>query len=316
MGMLVRGEWTEDDSSLNGKDGAFIRARSSFRHCIGEPDFPAEAGRYHLFTGGSCPWAHRTVIGREVKKLTGIITWTQADLPRIQGWSFSQGIDELQPTDGRLDLHELYTAAEADFTGRVTVPVLWDRKAKRIVNNESSEILRMFNDAFDAIAEPSIDLYPTDRREEIDAVNDFVYEHINNGVYRCGFAQSQAPYEEAFANLFKALDEIERRLGESRFLVGNTLTEADIRLFTTLVRFDVAYYVLFKCNLRRIADYPNMSNYLRDLYQTPGFGSTVDMKLIKRGYYLEAGKRINPFGIIPVGPELNFDEPHDRARLG
>jgi glutathionyl-hydroquinone reductase len=315
MGMLVRGDWVEDDSGLNSRDGAFVRARSSFRNRIGDAEFPPEAGRYHLFTGGSCPWAHRTVIGREVKKLTGIVSWSQADLPRIQGWSFSQGIDELQPADGRFDLHQLYTAADPDFTGRVTVPVLWDRKSKTVVNNESSEILRMFNDAFDAMAEPSIDLYPADRRDEIDAVNDFVYKHINNGVYRCGFAQSQAPYEEAFVSLFAALDEIEIRLGKSRYLVGDTLTEADIRLFTTLVRFDAAYYVLFKCNLRRIADYPNMSNYLRDLYQTPGFGGTTDMELIKRGYYLEAGKRINPFGIVPLGPEFTFDAPHDRDRF-
>lgn len=315
MGMLVSGNWVEDDTGLTSKAGAFVRARSSFRHRIGDAGFPAEAGRYHLFTGPSCPWAHRTVIGREIKKLTDIVGSSQADRPRLQGWSFSEGIDDLRAVGERFDLHQLYTAADPDFTGRVTVPVLWDRKTKTIVNNESAEILRMFNDAFDGIAEPSVDLYPNGRREAIDEINAYVYENINNGVYRCGFATSQEPYEEAFASLFAALDAIEKRLGRSRYLVGDTLTEADVRLFTTLVRFDACYYVLFKCNLRRIVDYQNLHNYLLDLFQTPGFGSTVDFALIKRGYYFEAGRRINPHGIIPVGPQLDFDAPHDRKKF-
>jgi putative glutathione S-transferase len=315
MGMLVNGEWVEDDRSLVSDKGAFVRARSSFRHAVGDRDFPAEAGRYHLFAGPSCPWAHRTVIGRKVKKLTEIVGLSQAEPTRPQGWTFAQGIDGLEAVDGRFDLHRLYTAADPAYTGRVTVPVLWDRKAGTIVNNESSEILRMFNHAFDGIAEPSIDLYPEDRRVEIDAINAYVYEHVNNGVYRCGFATSQAPYEAAFAGLFEALDQIEKRLGETRYLVGATLTEADVRLFTTLIRFDAAYYLLFKCNLRRIADYRNLHNYLLDLYQTPGFGDTVEMDRIKHGYYVEAGRRINPYGIIPVGPELAFDAPHDRDRF-
>lgn len=315
MGMLVSGKWVDDDRGLVNDKGAFVRARSSFRRAVGDAEFPAEAGRYHLFAGPSCPWAHRTVIGRKIKKLTEIVGLSQAEPTRPEGWCFAEGIDELEAADGRFDLHRLYTAAEPSYTGRVTVPVLWDRKSKTIVNNESSEILRMFNHAFADIAETSIDLYPEDRRDEIDAVNAFVYENVNNGVYRCGFATGQAPYEAAFKSLFKALDELEKRLGNSRYLVGNALTEADIRLFTTLVRFDAAYYPLFKCNLRRIADYHNLHNYLLDLYQTPGFGDTVDMERIKHGYYFEAGRRINPYGIIPLGPELDFDAPHDRGKF-
>ena len=315
MGILFKGDWIEDDSGLNSKDGAFVRASSSFRSRIGDPGFPPEGGRYHLFTGPSCPWAHRTVIGRKVKKLEAIVSLSQADRPRIQGWSFSSGIDDLQADGDRFDLHRLYAAAEPDYTGRVTVPVLWDRKTKTIVNNESSEILRMFNSAFGGMLEPSIDLYPEDRRSEIDAVNAFVYDTINNGVYRCGFATSQEAYDKAFAKLFEALDLVETRLGKTRYLVGNTLTEADIRLFTTLIRFDACYYVLFKCNLRRILDYSNLHNYLLDLFQTPGFGDTVDIQRIKYGYYHEAGRRICPSGIVPLGPELDFGAPHDRGRF-
>jgi glutathionyl-hydroquinone reductase len=315
MGMLIDGEWVDDDRGLTSDTGAFVRARSSFRNRIGEPEFPAEPGRYHLFTGASCPWAHRTVIGREVKKLTGLVTWSQADLPRIQGWSFSRGVDDLRPVEGRFDLHRLYAAAEPKYSGRVTVPALWDREKKTIVNNESAEILRMFNDAFAGIAERSVDLYPAEQRERIDEINAFVYENINNGVYRCGFATSQSAYDEAFATLFAALDRIDSRLGASRYLAGGNITEADIRLYTTLVRFDIAYHTLFKCNLRRIRDYRNLHGYLLDLHQTPGFGDTVDFALIKRGYYFEAGRRINPHGIIPQGPEIDFDAPHDRHGL-
>jgi putative glutathione S-transferase len=316
MGMLVDGNWVEDDHGLISKTGAFQRTRSSFRDKIGSDAFPAEAGRYHLFAGPSCPWAHRTVIGREIKDLEGFVGLTLAVQSRPEGWGFSSGIDDLQPVDGHLHLHRFYTAAVPDFTGRVTVPILWDREARTIVNNESSEILRMFNDAFTDVTGPGIDLYPREHRAAIDEINDYIYENINNGVYRCGFAKSQSAYEEAFHNLFAALDKIESRLDKSRYLVGDVLTEADIRLFTTLVRFDSVYHGHFKCNLRRIADYHNLHNYLLDLYQTPGLGETVDMPRIKHGYYVEAGLHINPTGIIPLGPEIDFHAPHDRDRFG
>jgi len=294
-----------------------VRPASAFRHRVtadGSSGFPAEANRYHLFLAPSCPWAHRTLIVRRLKQLESVISVSQADGPRTGSWAYSSGIDELQPTDGRLRLHEVYTAAVPDYTGRVTVPTLWDRKRRTIVNNESSEIIRMLNSEFAAWADSSIDLYPEPLRAQIDEVNDLVYERINNGVYRCGFARSQASYEEAFGRLFDALDRIETRLSAQRFLVGSQLTEADVRLFPTLVRFDAVYHFLFKCNLRRIEDYPHLSNYLRDLYRRPGFGDTVDIGLVKRGYYGLAN--VNPSGIVPLGPVLDFNRPHDRERFG
>ena len=314
MGMLLDGKWIDEDVNMTEGAGGFQRPVSTFRGFIGSADFPPEAGRYHLFTAPSCPWAHRTVIARHIKRLDPFVAWSQSDQPRHEGWAFSSGIGDLKPVDGRFHLHQLYTAADPGFTGRVTVPVLWDRKTRNIVNNESAEILRMFNTAFEDLAEPSLDLYPAALRHEIDAVNAFIYEHVNNGVYRCGFARSQEAYDQAFDKLFAGLDDTEERLGRQRYLAGSTITEADIRLFTTLVRFDTVYHGHFKCNRQRIADYPNLWNYLLDLYRTPGFGETVDMPRIKFGYYGEQ-PHINPTGIVPRGPVLGFTSVHDRNRF-
>jgi putative glutathione S-transferase len=317
MGMLVEGKWTDDDARRRvDEKGAFVRPDSVFRGRIardGAAEFPPEPGRYHLFVALSCPWAHRTLIVRKLKKLDGLISFTAADGPRTQGWSYSRGLDELQPRDGLLQLHQIYTAASPRYTGRVTVPALWDRKRHTIVNNESSEIIRMLNTEFERWADNSVDLYPEALRKDIDEINTLVYERVNNGVYRCGFAKSQQAYEEAFQRLFEALDVLETRLSKQRFLVGDRVTEADVRLFATLVRFDAVYHYLFKCNLRRVEDYPNLSNYLRDLYQRPGFGETVDMADIKGGYY--SNPTVNPTGIVPVGPVLDFSRAHDRGRF-
>lgn len=314
MGMLLDGEWVDRDVEMTGEAGSFQRPRSIFRGVVGSDQFQAEAGRYHLFTAPSCPWAHRTVIARGLKRLEKIVSWSQSDRPRRQGWAYSAGIDHLRPAGDDFHLHQLYVAADPGYTGRVTVPVLWDRGTATIVNNESAEILRMFNNAFDGVAAPAPDLYPADRRDEIDAVNDFIYESVNNGVYRCGFAKSQDAYDRAFDKLFAGLDETETRLGRARYLVGGAITEADIRLFTTLVRFDSVYHGHFKCNRQRIADYPNLWNYLLDLHQTPGFGESVNLPRIKFGYYGEQ-RHINPTGIVPLGPAIDFTAPHDRRRF-
>ena len=319
MGMLVEGRWLEDDEAQrNAADGSFVRPASQFRHAVtvdGSGGFPAEPGRYHLFIAPSCPWAHRTAIARRYKQLDEVIGLTLAELPREQGWVGSSGIDDLQPVDGRFHIHRLYTTALPDYTGRVTVPVLWDRKQRTIVNNESAEIIRMLNEGFAPFAGNSVDLYPPEWRAQIDATNAFVYEHINNGVYRSGFAKTQESYEAACRKVFTGLDEIERRLATQRYLAGNRLTEADLRLFPTLVRFDAVYYSHFKCNLRRLEDYPHLSGYLRDLYARRGFGDTVDIEAIKRGYY-GGQPNINPTGIHPLGPALDFTRPHGRDALG
>lgn len=316
MGQLVEGRWTNEDLRRVDSKGAFVRPDSVFRDWIKDSAtaaFPAEKNRYHLFVAKNCPWAHRTEIVRRMKKLEDVISVTYADMPRTEGWAYSAGIDELQPENGVLRLHQVYTAAKADYTGRVTVPTLWDRSRHTVVNNESSEIIRMLNAEFCRWADNSVDLYPQALRPDIDEINAYVYERINNGAYRCGFAKSQEAYEQAFQRLFEALDALEKRLSTQRFLVGGLLTEADVRLYTTLVRFDAAYHGLFKCNLRRIEDYPNLSNYLRDLYQRPGFGDTTDIDAIKSGYY--SNRDINPTGIVPVGPAQDFQRPHDRGRF-
>jgi putative glutathione S-transferase len=250
---------------------------------------------------------------RKLKGLEDTIPILQSDRPKGQGWAYSRGFDGLRPVDGVFHVHQVYSAARPGFTGRATVPVLWDRETRTIVNNESSEIIRMLNSEFDEFGNAALDLYPAALRSEIDETNAFVYDAINNGVYRCGFAKTQAAYEQSFRKLFAAFDSIEQRLGRQRYLVGDRFTETDLRLFPTLVRFDAVYYSHFKCNLRRLADYHNLSNYTRDIYQMPGVAETVDMPRIKLGYY--GGMRnLNPSGIIPFGPELDFSAPHDRGR--
>jgi putative glutathione S-transferase len=300
-----------------GSDGSFVRLESGFRDSVtrdGSSGFKAEAGRYYLVTAPSCPWAHRTVLMRKLKGLEDTIPILQSDLPKGQGWAYSRGFDDLRPVHGVFHVHQVYSAARPDFTGRATVPVLWDRKTRRIVNNESSEIIRMLNSEFDEFGNRALDLYPEALRSGIDETNALVYDAINNGVYRCGFARTQSAYEQSFRKLFSALDSLEQHLSRQRYLVGDRFTEADLRLFPTLVRFDAVYYSHFKCNLRRLADYHNLSNYTRDIYQMPGVAETVDIPRIKLGYY--GGMRnLNPSGIIPLGPELDFSAPHDRGRL-
>lgn len=318
MGMLIDGEWIDDDEKYrNPEGGGFVRPQSSFRDRItadGSSGFPAEPGRYHLFIAPSCPWAHRTQIVRRLKGLEDVISATLSDLPRIRSWAYSEGIDELQPTDGVLELYDVYRAAQPDYTGRVTVPTLWDRKKKTIVNNESSEIVRMLNTEFDAWGDASLDLYPEAHRAEIDALNERIYATLNNGVYRCGFAKTQEAYEETFHKLFDTLDFLEERLSKRRFLVADDPTEADWRLFVTLIRFDFVYYSHFKCNRRRIQDYPNLWAYTLDLYQRPGIAEIVDIPAIKAGYY-GSQKNVNPTGIVPIGPDIDLTRPHGRERL-
>jgi glutathionyl-hydroquinone reductase len=319
MGMLVNGIWHQEDPPqeafrMTGGDGSFVRPESGFRDRVtrsGPSAFRAEAGRYYLVTAPSCPWAHRTVLMRKLKGLEDANPILQSDLPKGQGWAYSHGFDDLKPIDGVFHVHQIYRAARPDFTGRATVPVLWGRETRTIVNDESSEIIRMLNSEFD---DATLDLYPEALRDAIDETNAFVYDAINNGVYRCGFARTQGAYEQSFRKLFAALDSLEQRLGQQRYLVGDRFTEADLRLFPTLVRFDAVYYSHFKCNLRRLADYHNLSNYLREIYQMPGVAATIDMPLIKLGYY-GGMPNLNPSGIIPLGPELDFAAPHDRGEF-
>lgn len=296
--------------------GAFVRQDSRFRDRVsndGSTEYPAEPGRYHLYISLACPWASRALIVRRLKGLEDVIGLTVVDPLRDErGWRFTA--EEPDPVNGFAYLAEAYAASDPAFEGRVTVPVLWDTQRGRIVNNESAEIIRMLNTAFDEWGDSSVDLYPQPLRGEIDALNERIYETVNNGVYRAGFASTQAAYEEAFDALFETLDALDARLGQRRWLTGAQLTEADWRLFVTLVRFDAVYVGHFKCNLRRIADYPNLSGYLRDLYQQPGIAETVDLDQIKRHYYM-THPQVNPTGIVPKGPALDFDAPHDRARL-
>jgi len=324
MGLLVDGVWQEDVSRT--KDGHFVRPTTRFRNWVtpngspgpsGEGGFAAEPGRYHLYVSLACPWAHRTLIFRKLKALENVVSLSVVSPDMLKdGWTFnvSEGSTG-DAANGKNKLSEVYVLAEPRYTGRVSVPVLWDKKRKTIVNNESSEIIRMFNSAFDALTKVRTDFYPPAMRPQIDRLNDLVYPNINNGVYRAGFATSQAAYEEAFRNVFDTLEEIEQILSQHRYLVGNDITEADWRLFCTLVRFDAVYYAHFKCNWRHIYEYPNLSNYLRDLYQVPGVAETVSIEQIKRHYYFSQ-RHVNPSGVVPVGPQLDFAAPHDRARFG
>jgi putative glutathione S-transferase len=317
MGLLVDGQWRDEWYDTKQTDGKFVRKASARRDRVaadGSTRFAPQPGRYHLYVSYACPWAHRALIFRKLKGLEDAISLSVVDPLMLEnGWEFgdSSGCSP-DPLHGAKYLHELYTRADPAYTGRVTVPVLWDRHEDTIVNNESAEIIRMFNSEFDAIGDASVDFYPDALRAEIDAVNEYVYPRINDGVYRCGFATTQEAYEEAFHSLFEALDELDVRLGRQRYLAGDRITEADWRAFTTLVRFDPVYVGHFKCNRQRIADYENLSGYLRELYQVPGIAETVNLTHIKRHYY-ESHRTINPTGVVPLGPELDLDAPHQRG---
>jgi putative glutathione S-transferase len=318
--MLVEGKWTADWHPVQASDakGGFVRQISGFRNWItpdgsagptGEGGFNAEDGRYHLYVALICPWASRTLIGRALKKLDGAISVSVVE-PALsdQGWRFGDypGSD-FDTLNGATYMHEIYTRADPVYTGRATVPVLWDKKRGTIVNNESADILRMLNSGFGSLADNSIDLYPEDLRADIDALNERIYPMLNNGVYRAGFAVTQTAYEEAFADVFSMLDELETRLdNQGPYLFGDRLTEADVRLFVTLVRFDAAYHGLFKCNLRRLSDYARLSRYVQTIIAIPGIRATVNIDHIKRGYY--SIKALNPNGIVPVGPQLPFEQ--------
>ncbi|MDR5867450.1 glutathione S-transferase family protein [Halomonas koreensis] len=325
MGLLIDGKWHDQWYDTKSHGGEFVRDSAKLRDWVtpdgtpgpqGQPGLPAEAGRYHLYVSLACPWAHRTLIMRRLKGLEGLIEVSHTSpLMLEQGWSYRRDEGSSgDPINGVDFHHQLYTLTDPHYTGRVTVPALWDKRDRRIVNNESADLVRIFNTAFDDLTGNRLDLYPADLRETIDAVNADVYDHVNNGVYKAGFATDQGVYEKHVKALFEALDRLEDRLDTRRYLAGEWLTEADIRLFTTLVRFDAVYHGHFKCNLRRIEDYPNLSNYVRELYQWPGVAETVDMDHIQRHYYL-SHKTINPNGIVPAGPDLDLGRPHDRERL-
>ena len=325
MGLLVDGKWVDRWYDTKESGGKFQRQDAQWRDWVtrdGEPakgrtrGFRAEPGRYHLYVSLACPWAHRTLIFRALKKLEDVISVSVVHhYMGKDGWTFITQDGATGDTLYGLDfLHQIYTKADPGYSGRVTVPVLWDKKEETIVSNESSEIIRMLNSAFDEWGDGSLDFYPEDLRGEIDSINAAVYPAVNNGVYRAGFATTQVAYEEAFGELFAMLDRLDQRLAGQRYLAGDRITEADWRLFTTLVRFDPVYVGHFKCNLRRIADYPNLSNYTRDLFQVPGVAGTVNMHHIKWHYY-GSHATINPTGVVPVGPEIDYAVPHDRARF-
>ena len=326
MGLLVDGEWRDQWYDTESTGGRFKRSVSAFRSWItadgssgptGESGFKAEPGRYHLYVAYACPWAHRALIFRKLKGLESMISLSVVNpIMKENGWTFEPGYKvHGDPIHGATYMHQVYTAAMPDYSGRVTVPAIWDKEKNTLVTNESSEIIRMFNSAFDGVGAKDGDFYPEDLRQEIDAINATVYDNVNNGVYKAGFATTQDAYEEAVIPLFETLDMLEERLGEQRYLCGDRITEADWRLFTTLIRFDAVYVGHFKCNLRRIEDYPNLSNYVRDLYQVPGVSETCEFHAIKLHYY-GSHDMINPPGVVPAGPALDFHRPHDRGRFG
>ncbi len=322
MGLLVDGVWHEDWYDTEKSGGRFERFESTFRNWVtadgeagprGRGGFKAEAGRYHLYVADSCPWAHRTLIYRKLKGLEDIVSISIADaVKHPKGWHFHEG-DGLIPdhVNGANHMYEIYVKAEPTYSGRVTVPALWDKESGTIVNNESSEIIRMFNDAFDAASASGPDLCPPALRAEIDALNERIYHNVNNGVYRCGFVTTQAAYDEAVHPLFETLDWLETILARNRYLLGDRTTEADWRLFPTLLRFDLAYHGNFKCNLKRIQDYPNLWGFTRELYQMPGIAETIDLQRMKAGYYTIAA--VNPTQVVPAGPEIDFMAPHGRG---
>ncbi|MEM0988457.1 MAG: glutathione S-transferase family protein [Pseudomonadota bacterium] len=326
MGLLVDGKWVDQWYDTKSTGGAFVRKDASFRNWVtpdgapgpsGQGGFAAESGRYHLYVALACPWAHRTLIFRALKGLAGHIDVSVVHpLMKEHGWTF--GDDYPGSTGDRLGgrafMRDIYTAADPTVTTRVTVPVLWDTKTGTIVSNESSEVIRMFNTAFNGLTGNGADYYPVPLRDEIDAVNARIYDTLNNGVYKSGFATSQAAYDQAVTALFETMDWLEDRLSRQRYLVGGQITEADWRLFTTLVRFDPVYVGHFKCNIRRLVDYPALWAYTRELYQHPGVAETVDMDQIRYHYYA-SHESVNPHGIVPAGPVVDFWEPHGRDRL-
>ncbi|MDO3723265.1 glutathione S-transferase family protein [Marinobacter sp. chi1] len=327
MGLLVDGKWQDKWYDTDKTGGKFEREAARFRNWVtaggepgprGEGGFPAESGRYHLYVSMACPWAHRTLIFRKLKGLDAHISISVVSPDMLEnGWEFRPGEDAHEDhLYGSQFMHQIYTRAAPDYTGRVTVPVLWDKRRETIVSNESAEIIRMFNSAFNGLegVKAGLDFCPDTLRDEIDGINGRVYHTINNGVYKAGFATAQDKYEVAYDELFESLDWLEDRLSRQRYLVGGQLTEADWRLFTTLVRFDAVYFGHFKCNRNRISDFPALSAYVRDLYQVPGVANTVDMGQIKRHYYF-SHTMINPTQVVPKGPEQNFDAPHGRDRL-
>lgn len=326
MGLLIDGQWHDQWYDTKSSNGKFVRTEAQYRHWItrdgsagptGDAGFRAEPGRYHLYVSLACPWAHRTLIVRALKGLQDQISFDVVHpLMLKHGWTFDS--DFSAATGDRVNqkqfMHQIYTLCESDYTGRVTVPVLWDKQNQTIVSNESSEIIRMLNTGFNEIGATDLDLCPQSLQSEIDHWNQFIYEPVNNGVYKAGFATTQAAYDEAVVNLFEHLDRLEERLTSRRYLVGEQLTETDIRLFTTLIRFDPVYVQHFKCDRRRIAEYPALANYLRDIYQLPGVAETCDLDHIRHHYY-RSHPTINPHGIISYGPEFDLMAPHGRESL-
>ena len=326
MGLLQQGRWVDQWYNTKDTGGHFVRKAPQFRNWItadgsagpsGQAGFKAEPNRYHLYVSLACPWAHRTLIYRALKGLEGMVSisvvhWYMAE----NGWAFETGDGAVPDTvNGSKYMYEVYVKAMPDYSGRVTVPVLWDKKTNTIVSNESPEIIRMFNSAFDEIGAAPGDFYPEVKRAEIDELNERIYDTVNNGVYKAGFATTQDAYDEAVTPLFETLDWLDARLEKQRYLTGNSITEADWRLFTTLVRFDPVYVGHFKCNIRRISDYANLSGYVRDLYQQPEVGKTVNMEHIKNHYYASHDS-INPSRVIPMGPNIDLTAPHNRMKLG
>jgi len=325
VGLLQNGVWRDQWYETKASKGRFIRSESLFRNWVTEDGsagptgvggFKAEPGRYHLYVSHACPWAHRTMIFRALKGLedkisVSIVNWFMGE----DGWTFDEADGVIaDPINDAAFMYQIYTAANPEYSGRVTVPVLWDKETHTIVSNESAEIIRMFNSAFDQVGASGGDFYPAALRAAIDPVNDRIYETVNNGVYKTGFATSQEAYEEAVIPLFETLDWLEDRLAHQRYLLGPDITEADWRLFTTLIRFDPVYVGHFKCNLKRITDYPNLSNYVRDLFQQPGVAATVNIHHIKSHYY-GSHESINPSRIVPLGPTIDYAQTHDRDRL-
>ncbi len=325
MGLLVDGKWVDQWYDTKASKGHFKRKPSQFRNWItadgsaglsGKTGFKAEAGRYHLYISNACPWAHRTMIFRCLKGLEDMIDVSVVHpFMGADGWTFAEGKGVVPDPINNVEFaHQIYTAADADYTGRVTVPILWDKAQGTIVSNESSEIIRMFNTAFDGVGAKVGDFYPEAKRAEIDALNERIYSSVNNGVYKAGFSTTQAAYEEAVVPLFESLDWLEGILAKQRYLTGGKITEADWRLFTTLIRFDPVYVGHFKCNLKRIQDFPALSGYVRDLFQHPGVAKTVNMAHIKDHYY-GSHESVNPTRVVPLGPEIDNFAPHGRAAM-